>query len=432
MDNDNYELLSKYENVTTRVNIKCQKHQQDFTCLPARCLDAQRITGCPVCNREHWHENGLKGNQKAVKLKVGRAKKEFYAFIRKQPNFLLLGKYKNARSDIKFWCKKHHQPFEISWDKISSYKMVGCPQCKVVSTFEREVREYLINLLGKKSLLLGKRKIILGKHYKPDIIIPSLKLVIECNGVYYHSQQSVDDDKWKHYRRYKAFESIDYTMISIWEDDWNQRNAAIKCFLQTQLKPELSVTYDARKFQVKEITQHQANQGLMKYHPQGPVYGQHKWLALINDQCKIIACMGFSTTSRPVLLKKNTAELTRFCSKGRVRGGASRLIFHYLKSNANIEKIISFSDNDYFTGGMYPAIGFKFAGEVPPDYSTVWGNQRHHKSFTKRSNLVKLAQQGRIVFNPSTMTEKSCLEYNKIRLAWNSGKKRWIYQRVVK
>ncbi len=362
---------------------------------------------------------------------VVQTRERFFSLLQKYQNFKLKSEYTLSINHLQAWCSEHCRFFRINPSTcLMLNRISGCSECKKRSNPEKQIYEFIVNLIGKNQIILPqKQKIINNRRYLPDIVIPSKKLIIECNGIFYHSAivGSEKDNPKRHLERQQAFASLGYQTIFLWEDDWNSRQEAVKNYLSALLQPELLPIYDARKLQIESITQKQASIGLEKYHPQGLAFSKNEWLALTTSENKIVACMGFSTQSRPVLLQKNTSELTRYCSKGRVRGGASRLLARYCQDHPEINQIVSFSDNDYFAGGMYSAIGFKYAGEVSPDYTTIWEGRRRHKSFTKRSNLIKLASQGRIIFHPDTMTEKSCLVLNKKRRAWNSGKKRWIY-----
>ena len=89
------------------------------------------------------------------------------------------------------------------------------------SKIELIVKEQL-DMIGIKYVqqkhLYDKRN---GKHYFADFYIPSLKLVLECNGDYWHSF----DDKKKRDKEFKKFvERTKHKIIFIWEheikDDW--------------------------------------------------------------------------------------------------------------------------------------------------------------------------------------------------------------------
>jgi predicted acetyltransferase len=82
--------------------------------------------------------------------------------------------------------------------------------------------------------------------------------------------------------------------------------------------------------------------------------------------------------------------------------------------------IVSFSDNRLFSGGVYEKMGFKYDGEVPPDYYWVKGGRRFHKS-----SLRKRGEE-----RTSGKTERELREAQGYRRIWDLGKKRWVYQRA--
>jgi hypothetical protein len=75
--------------------------------------------------------------------------------------------------------------------------------------------------------------------------------------------------------------------------------------------------------------------------------------------------------------------------------------------------IVSFSDNRLFSGKVYEKIGFKFDGDVRPDYYWVMGNKRYHKSGLRK----KPGEVG---------TEIQLREAQGYKKIWDLGKKRWV------
>ena len=55
------------------------------------------------------------------------------------------------------------------------------------------------------------------KPYELDFYIPSRKLGIECNGIYWHSLEQKDSDYYK--IKYDLCQENQITLLSIWEDD---------------------------------------------------------------------------------------------------------------------------------------------------------------------------------------------------------------------
>lgn len=410
--NSDYQLLSKYKkNARIDVKIKCLKHNTIFYCSPRYSIDAKKIVGCPDCKKAPYLRN-LKD------------------ILQHYKNIELRSLYRGWKFPIKSYCKTHGQVFNLIPEYLIRFGTTGCPKCRFTSVPEKELLEFIEKLIGKENIihnliLKDKQGII-----KTDIVIPKSKLIIEHNGIYYHSAitGSELDFRYKHYNRKQRLLALGYRLISIWGDTWINRKSVVKQYLKAQLCPEKLAVWDARKLKIKSVSFDFASSFVNKYHLQGQSYGNHQCLSLFDPiSKKTVAVMSFSSTSRPVLHKPNTVELTRYASRGKVRGGASKLLINYLRQNPNVEHIISFSDNDYFDGKMYEAIGFKYDGEDPPTYFTIWGHIKRHKSYTKKSNLNKLYQQRKILLFNSNWTEDECLFHNEIRRCWNSGKKRWIY-----
>ena len=68
------------------------------------------------------------------------------------------------------------------------------------------------------------------RKYKPDIVIPSLNLIIEYNGLYWHSTEQKDNDY--HIRKTLAYNKMGYQTIHIWEDEWLYEQDKIKKWLR--------------------------------------------------------------------------------------------------------------------------------------------------------------------------------------------------------
>jgi G:T-mismatch repair DNA endonuclease (very short patch repair protein) len=127
------------------------------------------------------------------------------------------------------------------------------------SRFEQDVALYVKNLIGKDGVLCNQR--LPNARESPDILIPSHRLIIECNGIYWHSAVagSLLDDKWRHHARRQKFEKLGYRVIFVWEDDWNLRNAVIKMYLRNTLRSDVVQKFDARKLTVVELDNNAAN-----------------------------------------------------------------------------------------------------------------------------------------------------------------------------
>ena len=70
--------------------------------------------------------------------------------------------------------------------------------------------------------------------FQLDIYIPSKKIAIEFNGVYYHSIEKVNDIFY-HLHKTKLCEEKGIQLIHIWEDEWNHDNSNIKSFIKSTI-----------------------------------------------------------------------------------------------------------------------------------------------------------------------------------------------------
>jgi hypothetical protein len=131
-------------------------------------------------------------------------------------------------------------------------------------------------------------------------------------------------------------------------------------------------------------------------------------------------------------------DLTRFATSARVRGGATKLFTHAVRT-LGCEEVVSYSANDWFDGRTYAHMGFELAREIPPDYRVY-----HHAlgfrpkgAWARKRIPDRLRQIGRtdIAFDPAAdpRTEWDIEDaVNALRL-WDSGKKlwRWTKKRPV-
>jgi hypothetical protein len=111
--------------------------------------------------------------------------------------------------------------------------MPRCPKCYPLhmSVFQKEVTDFCKEHF--EEVLVNDRKMI--KPYELDIVIPSKKIAIECNGTYWHSTRfhlykfgSLDGYHGRHLEKSIKCEEAYYRLIQIWEDDWNEDSEGIK------------------------------------------------------------------------------------------------------------------------------------------------------------------------------------------------------------
>ena len=108
-----------------------------------------------------------------------------------------------------------------------------CLNCyPYVSGFSKQEKELLdfIKLIYNGEIIENDRKILNGKQL--DIVLSELKLAIQFNGVYWHS----DKDKNYHLNKTELCESKGYRLIHIWQDEWKESSEIIKNKLKSIIK----------------------------------------------------------------------------------------------------------------------------------------------------------------------------------------------------
>jgi len=311
------------------------------------------------------------------------------------------------------------QAKEIIKDKVHTFKAV-CPACygtynprfsdirrgKCItcgctnSKISRPAKEifYFIKNIGLNPELEFK---INGRFF--DIFIPEKRIVIEFNGLIWHSKF---ESKIRDYNKYLLAKEHDLNMLSIFEDEWKYKKDTIKSIIKNRLGKSNSKNIKASECEIMKIGQKYASMFYEKFHYIGKCQSDvHYCITYHNEP---IGCISFKRNSTYCY------ELSRIVSNHdyEIYDAWNKIILNFIQE-FNPETIVSFSDNRLYDGTIFSKIGFELSGEVKPDYYLVHGNKRFHKSvLTKHECEVK--------------TEKQIMKSKGYRKIWDLGKKRWI------
>lgn len=283
-----------------------------------------------------------------------------------------------------------------------------CSHCNI-SNGEYELQEFIKSLNIPYSF--NNRTILNGKEL--DIYLPDNKIAIEFNGVYWHSEKF--KDKNYHYDKYEQCMSKNIQLITIYEDDWNNKKEIIKKTLLHKLKILSNDTFYARKTTCKKIHYNEANDFLNNYHVQGGLKANHHY-GLYNNLNNLVAVLSYTINS------KNELYVNRYATLCNVPGGFTKLLKNIISKNPTVRKVITFSDNSISDGSLYKNNGFIKDKELKPDYYYVYRGERYHK-FNFRKSRFK--NDPELIYNDS-MTELQLATMNNIYRIWDAGKIRWV------
>ena len=240
---------------------------------------------------------------------------------------------------------------------------------EVVSKGEYSVYDFVKTLIPEN--MITKSKVLDGKEI--DIYIPSRNLGIEYNGSMFHASEGgvfVTKDKYYHRDKFVLAKEKGIHLINIFDYAWLDEQEKIKSYLH-DLLGETTKIY-ARKCRWARIEKTEACGFADMYHLQGSTRLQEINYGLYYID-ELIAIMSFG---KPRYKQSSDIfELQRYCVKFgcHIVGGAERLLKAF-EREYKPSKIISYSDNNYFSGNMYSRLGFDFIRYTEPDY--VWVNKR--------------------------------------------------------
>lgn len=311
-------------------------------------------------------------------------------------------------------CNKGH-----AW-KACVYQRVNgktrCPEC--ASNYngkETELYQFIRSILPDNiDIFRCDRKVLDGKEI--DILIPEYKIGIEFNGLYWHGEKFGCDRNYHNDKRLLA-RSQGYRLVTIWEDDWDNKKHIVKNALRNIVHVFRQHSVDARKTSIAMISNHDAFQFMDDSHILGRTRGSY-YIGLKDDQGNVVAVSIWRRN-------KKTLYFDRYATSCHIVGGLEKL-FSYVKKeiavNNGIEKIVTFSDNEISDEKVYELLGFEKDKELKPDYKYVVNKKRVNKSMYQReyrkNNFKNICNE-----HTSASNRVKC---NGIDRVWDCGRTRWV------
>lgn len=318
----------------------------------------------------------------------------------------------NSSQLVHWKCEKDHEWSTPAYQRVNH--MTGCPDCSryiKVSRPESSLIEWLKTVIGEDRMILNSRNII--KPYELDIYIPSKKVAIEFNGLYWHSERK---GKHRNYHRDKwsACKEQNIQLIQIWSDDWDRNPNAVKKAILHKIGESTEQRIYARLTKPQEITKDEAEEFLNSNHIQGYSSGSSYIALKLEDRNIAVMVLKQSTTD-------GLYNIVRYATSSNVVGGFTKLL-KYAEFLLTPKGFVTFSDNTISNGNLYKANGFVEDRELRPDYSYIVNKQRRHK-FSYR--LKRFRNDPKLIWKEG-LSESELAKINKLDKVWDAGKIRWI------
>lgn len=294
---------------------------------------------------------------------------------------------------INLECNICKTSFTFHFQMFRNSKTIGhkiCPTCYPrltgTSLAENELAEF-IESLGVP--IIRNDRCLLGYGQEVDILIPSLKLAIEYDGLYWHSSSVHGIPKNVSVKTTKL-NNLGYRTIHVFEDEWINKKDIVKSRLQHLIGSNSGIRVHARKMDIRTINSPDRDKFLNENHIQGDDIAKIRYGAYFNDE--LLAVMTFKPTNFVKGGNGNAMELSRFSVKiGYHIPGIAGKLFKHFKRNHKVDTVISYSDRRWSIGNVYKSLGFKYSHTSVPNYWYFLPNipLRLHRSGFMKHQLVE-------------------------------------------
>jgi hypothetical protein len=341
----------------------------------------------------------------------------------KTRGFTSTDSYKGVHTPMHLVCENGHDVFK-SYMAIW-HDETQCSSCRppYSSKPEEEISSWLKTLLPENDILRSDRILLDGNEV--DIYIPSKKLGIEFNGLYFHTEialmrsgRTLLEAQAYHQSKTVRAAQKGVQLITLWDFEWEMRQQAVKTRLKSLLGLN-SFRVGARKTTLRSLNKNEwrtVRDFLNTYHIQGSASFKYAYGLFLKDE--LVSVMTFQNHHRQNV-DRGTLVLNRYCVKEdfSISGGATKL-FQYAHKELSCP-ILSYSDNRWSTGDVYEKLGFTAIKRSRPDYFYSF---RGKGPFSKQS-LKKTPEERK-----SDKTERDLRLEQDYQRVWDCGKITWLYK----
>lgn len=387
-----------YEDATAYLKIICPEHGE-FTQI---ANDHLKGVGCEKCARPIFNTSTF--INAAKKIHNGK-----YGYDKVR--------YSGATDKVIITCPNHGDFTQTP--NMHANMAQGCPRCAKVgpSTGQLEIFDFL-NKYSKPELgfKIGRKEL--------DVFIAEKNIAVEYHGLIWHSSM-FQKDLTRDFKKHQIAAAMGIRVIHVYQDEWEQKRPIVEKILLNAIGFR-DVSIFARCTSVRPIDESEASKFYAENHIQGAVGAPCATLGLFSEQT-LVAAMSFSriTSMRGRARSNSEYELRRYATSTNVVGGASKLLKAFVRATPECSKIISYSDNRMFAGGMYAQLGFVLDHVSKPSYSYVTSNSRLGRMPKSRFRRNALASMPGFTFDPS-MSERDNCAANGYYQIHDCGKTRWV------
>lgn len=395
--------IGKY---SEKIKIICPEHGE-FWQTPSKHLMGE---GCPECSK---HLRGV--NTRMTKEEFLQRAKEIHG---DKYDYSLVEFY-NTYTKVKIKCPNHGVFEQFPYDHINGH---GCPKCALqISNGEDTIYKFLCEKLGKDKVVRRERG-ILENRKEIDIFIPDLKIGIEYNGLYWHSEDG-GKNKWYHYDKTTLAEKNGIRLIQIFEDELKDKPDIVFSKLSYLIgKNDNLPKLSARNCRITEIDYKTAKAFLNENHIQGAAKSTIYLGAFFLNT--MVGVMSF------IREKDDRWILNRFAVENKfICRGIGGKLFKYFTRHYRAVEVKSFADRRWTTdkeNNFYIKVGFKLVSLSSPEYryiSKTNPTERIHKFNFRKKEVCRKYHL------PYEMTESEMVKKIGLTKIWDCGLYKYVWKK---
>lgn len=410
---------TQYVSALKSVVIECKIHGE-FSIEPARIMYMNGMAPhypCAKCNIEVRIENQKDTRESFLtKLEIAGLNKD------NKDNFSKF-EYIDSHSKSEIICKDHGSYWMSPGDYLNNDRR--CPHC---SSSRKSLPELeLFNFIKELAPDAQPRVRNAIPALEMDIFIPSKKIGVEYNGLFFHREINILDrfegakaSKTSLLEKTESAEKAGIFLIHIFEDEWLNKKEQVKARLRSLL--DSSDKIFARKCVLRRIFKIEAEPFENQHHLQGYASSASHRYGLFHEE-KLVATMSFCAI-RFGEKREGYFELLRYCSSETVVGGFSKLIKAFLVDVPETIRILSYSDRRWSQGKVYEKNGFIKTGSSERGYFWCKGQKRMNRVMFQRHKLEEIFGK---TFDKA-LTEKEIMYSEGFFQVKDCGQDRWMYQ----
>lgn len=260
------------------------------------------------------------------------------------------------------------------------------------SVFEKDVVDFILSFYVGK-IERNSRKIISPKEL--DIYIPDKKIAIECNGLYYHSE-NFGIEKYYHLNKTEMCNKKGINLIHINENDWEYNKDICKSIIKKSLG-FYDYTIDTNECEIKKVENNEIKNFLNINHLKGYIKSDINIGLYYNNN--LIQTISLNK------IDNSKYELLRYCSllNYNIIDGFEKSL-NYFINNYNKE-ILTYVDRRKYNLNEYYNIGWELVSYTEPDYHFYRNKIKYEKeNFKDVKNLLNLKN-----FNPNLPIDENLM-----------------------